>query len=342
MQQENLFSDFSPVGKAEWLDKVKADLKGRPLEELYWRLDEALRIDPFAHPEDRARVLDPPLVERRQWWVGAAAPADAALEDLVREYRQGGVRSLRLVVGQAAQLAVAAKILSEHWPELPHLVLDLPQGATAAWLESWDAPLQPAWVFGPAAPVAGLAWAGHADARAPVPSVVALLQWGASALSEMMTGQGLSADEAAPRLVFRVEIGYRYFVEIARLRAFSLLWGHVLEAYGAAPHKPVLEVHFAAEAYGDDPYHNLIRATTMAMSAVLGGADRLEVRPVALPEEGHTPFTRRMARNVQHILLLESYFDKVADPIAGSWYVEQLTDQLAEAAWKSFQQQTAC
>ncbi len=334
MSGQNLFSDFPPVRKTEWLDKIKADLKGRPVEELFWRLADELVVDPFAHPEDRRRQLDQPLTDLRRWWIGASAQAGPALASLLDELREGGVQSLRLVIEARGQLPEAVELLGSRWPDLPHLVLDLPEGATSDWLEGLAFAKKPDWV-------AGAAWA-EAARVIPVPGTDAVatlaraLQQGCDVLAELVERHGLSAKEAHARLVFRFELGPEYFLELARLRAFALLWGHVLEGWQEAPRKPQIEVHFATGAYGDDPYHNMIRATTLAMSALLGGADRLEVRPVVLPDEGETPFTRRIARNVQHILRLESHFGKVADPVAGSWYVEQLTDQLARAAWDRF------
>lgn len=334
MSGQNLFSEFPPVSKTEWLEKIKADLKGRPVEELFWRLEEELMVDPFAHPEDRAHHADQPVIDLRRWWIGASAQAGPALATLLDELRDGGVQSLRLVVGARGQLPEAVELLGSRWPDLPHLVLDLPEGAGSDWLEGLAFAKKPDWVAGAAC--AGAARVIGVPGTDAVGTLVRALQQGHEALAELVEQHGLSAKEAHERLVFRFELGPEYFLEVARLRAFALLWGHVLEGWQVAPHKPVVEVHFAADAYGDDPYHNMIRATTLAMSALLGGADRLEVRPVVLPDEGETAFTRRIARNVQHILLLESHFGKVADPVAGSWYVEQLTDQLARAAWDRF------
>jgi methylmalonyl-CoA mutase len=85
-----------------------------------------------------------------------------------------------------------------------------------------------------------------------------------------------------------------------------------------------------------DPYVNMLRTTTSSMSAILGGADSLTVQPFDVPFETPTAFAERIARNQQLIIKEESYFDKVADPAAGSYYVESLTDSLIKAAWELF------
>ncbi|RMD70611.1 MAG: hypothetical protein D6818_08870, partial [Bacteroidetes bacterium] len=253
MSGQHLFAEFPPVSKAEWLDKIKADLKGRPVEELFWRLSEELVVDPFAHPEDRRHAADQPVTDLRHWWIGAAAATGPALASLVGELREGGVRSLRLVVGARAHLPEAAEVLARRWPDLPHLVLDLPEGATADWPEGLAFAKKPDWVAGPAAE--GMARVLRVSGTDPVATVAQALQHGHEALARLVEGQGLPANDAHERLVFRFEVGPEYFLEIARLRAFALLWGHVLEGWQATPRKPVVEVHFAASAYGDDPYH---------------------------------------------------------------------------------------
>ena len=83
---------------------------------------------------------------------------------------------------------------------------------------------------------------------------------------------------------------------------------------------------------------NKIRATTQAMSAVLGSVDMLTIAPSDALNAESSDFSRRIARNVQHLLQMESYLDKVADPAAGSFYIEKLTNQIAEAVWEKFQE----
>jgi methylmalonyl-CoA mutase len=95
---------------------------------------------------------------------------------------------------------------------------------------------------------------------------------------------------------------------------------------------PPIDVRFAPASQTADPHQNMIRAATQAMSAVIAGVDRLTVQPAE-----DTAFGRRIARNVQHLLKMESYLDRVIDPAAGSYYIEKLTDALAEKAWGLFQ-----
>jgi methylmalonyl-CoA mutase len=146
-----------------------------------------------------------------------------------------------------------------------------------------------------------------------------------------LTDKGLDAKTINKALNFRFQIGLSYFVEIAKLRAFKILWGNVLEAYGIEPTMPTIFASTTDKTYSADPHTNKIRTTTQAMSAVIGGAVMLTLQPTEDNDLG-----RRMARNVQHLLGMESYLDKVVDPSAGSYYIETLTTKLAEAVWERF------
>ena len=150
---------------------------------------------------------------------------------------------------------------------------------------------------------------------------------------------GFSADEVSRSLQISISIGKSYFVEIAKLRALRILWNNVLQAYGATLAPAEIVVSFTRDSQDENIHTNMIRAATQTMSAVIGGADRIYVLPanaaLGAPSDA---FTRRIARNVQHLLQLESYFDKVIDPAAGSYYIEKMMELLAKSAWSQFQQ----
>jgi methylmalonyl-CoA mutase len=155
-----------------------------------------------------------------------------------------------------------------------------------------------------------------------------------------LTDQGLFIGEISPRIKFNLSVGSNYFMEIAKLRAYRLLWANITNAYrlndanNGRMHMHVTNSTYNLSIY--DPYVNMLRTTTSSMSAILGGAESLTVLPFNIPFEKPTAFAERIARNQQLILKEESYFDKVADPAAGSYYIESLTDSLVKAAWKLF------
>jgi methylmalonyl-CoA mutase len=164
-----------------------------------------------------------------------------------------------------------------------------------------------------------------------------ILAKGAEYLARLQEA-GIPAATAQPFIQCSVAIGSSYFLEIAKLRALRLLWRQMLQGFGVQAPEPLeLVVHFAPETQDENTYTNMIRATTQALSAVIGGADRLYVLPSdAYKGAPSSDFARRIARNVQHLLRLESFLDKTMDPAAGSYYIETLTDQLALKAWDKF------
>ncbi len=161
-----------------------------------------------------------------------------------------------------------------------------------------------------------------------------------AAYLEQGIDRGLNAEQVNRSLFFTMAVSSSYFVEIAKLRALRLLWANILAAYGAATSEmPPLIVHLAPETQVDDEPTNMIRAATQTMSAVLGGASCIYVLPAnAIKEQGPDPFSLRIARNVQHLLKMESHLHRVADPAAGSYYIEKLTDKLANKAWTVFRE----
>ncbi|UXT59405.1 methylmalonyl-CoA mutase [Agrobacterium fabrum] len=149
--------------------------------------------------------------------------------------------------------------------------------------------------------------------------------------------KGLNVDDFAGRLSFFFAIGMNFFMEAAKLRAARLLWSRIMEEF--KPQKAsslMLRTHCQTSGVSlqeQDPYNNIVRTAFEAMSAVLGGTQSLHTNSfdeaIALPTE----FSARIARNTQLILQHETGVTKVVDPLAGSYYVESLTDELAEKAW---------
>lgn len=155
-----------------------------------------------------------------------------------------------------------------------------------------------------------------------------------------LTGAGLSIDEVAQNIKFNFGIGNNYFMEIAKLRAARLLWAQIVKAFNPQNVESArLIAHSETNTYNKtlyDPYVNMLRTQTEAMSAVLGGADSITVLPFNAIFGDTTKFAERIARNQQILLKEEAHLDKIADPGAGSYYIENLTASLAEHAWNLF------
>lgn len=155
-----------------------------------------------------------------------------------------------------------------------------------------------------------------------------------------LTELGVSVKEIAKRMMFSFAVGSNYFMEIAKFRAGRLLWANIVDSYGTesncAEKMKIIATTSEWNQTVYDAYVNMLRATTEAMSASIAGVDYLEVVPFDFAFRVPTDFSNRIARNVQNLLKEESHFDKVVDPAAGSYYIENLTNSIANAAWELF------
>ena len=158
-------------------------------------------------------------------------------------------------------------------------------------------------------------------------------------LNEMIE-RGLKADDVAKRIKFTFGIGSFYYMEVAKLRAARLLWSKILEAYEVKEDNQKIFIHGKTSQFNQtyfDPFVNSLRTTTEAFSAIVGGVDSIQTNPYDESFNMSDDFSKRLARNTQIILKEESHLDQVIDPAGGSYFVEKLTDDIANAAWKLFQ-----
>ena len=151
-------------------------------------------------------------------------------------------------------------------------------------------------------------------------------------------GKGMDVDEFAGRLSFFWAIGMNFYLEVAKMRAARLLWCRIMKGFDAKqPKSLMLRTHCQTSGWSlteQDPYNNIVRTTIEAMAAVFGGTQSLHTNSfdeaIALPTE----FSSRIARNTQLIIQEETHIGAVVDPWAGSYMMEKLTQDMADAAWK--------
>jgi methylmalonyl-CoA mutase len=161
----------------------------------------------------------------------------------------------------------------------------------------------------------------------------------AVAYIDRLTKAGEQLESVLRNMQFCMASGTNYFFEIVKLRVLRMLWSAVAEAYGEPALAAKLRIHSTTSSWYQttlDPYVNMLRATTEAMSAVIAGCDSLTVVPFDSTFAQPGEFSERIARNVSVILKEEAYLDKAIDPAAGSYYLEALTNQLAGNSWDLF------
>lgn len=369
----NLFEQFQPVSKAGWLAKVKKDLKGKPIDGLNWQLNEAITLTPFAHSDDLP-IKTSPLSNQRtsnSWEIGVKVQVgnmQLANKEALNALMNGANaiafelrKSPSKVELKTLLKDIELEWISTHfifkqksWKRFMNCFLDYVEekGYDVEKLvgtfsfkgniieSAKDANrLQEIATKLPKSQLLTInTRALNRGNQKVVTEIAQTLYKGNTALANL-NQHGLDLEKHHNQVQFSISIGDSYFVNIAKIRALKLCWQQILDAWQIKSQvNPNIEAHLTITTQTDNENYNKIKATAQAMAAVIGGAKRLYIYPSDEIKDGlGTPFAQRIALNVQHLMQLESYMDRVVDPAAGSYYIENLTNQLAEAAWAAFQ-----
>lgn len=377
MDFDKFFDAFPGVSKEAWLEQIKKDLKGRALEELNWQAETGLQVSPFVHADDFNSPLAPLSAGRSAWEICENVPVEdpVAANNQAMEALQGGAEGLCFSLDHLPDAAALDQVFAGIHLDFIGLhfagaaVRQSPAGLAGLLQAAFTrhghagASLRGSIHFDPFNENPRLIdWRYIADYVAycgetlpefrlislPIPvgdsaieSLAITLQHANTCLQQL-AAKGINASTLPGLIQFVIPTGKSYFLEIAKIRAFKLLWINLLKAQGLPLSYPALEARLNPDSFTDDLYTNMIRGTTMAMSAVTGGVNRLIVTPYDAGREAaavYPPaFGRRIARNVQQLMKMESHLEENADVAAGSYYVETLTRQLAEKAWERFTQ----
>src|ERR1035437_7528304 len=155
-----------------------------------------------------------------------------------------------------------------------------------------------------------------------------------------MQARNVEVDRAAASIGFSFAMGANYFFQIAKLRAFRMAWARAVESFGGHRESGRASIHARTSRWNEtiyDPHVNILRAPTEAMSAILGGADSISVAPFDECYKSPDDASRRLARNTQILLKQEALLSRVADPGAGSYCIEIVTDFIAREGWRQMQ-----
>jgi methylmalonyl-CoA mutase len=364
-----MFRDFPKVSKEDWLKKVEEDLKGKPLAGLNWEIN-GKAYTPFYHSEDVKNEM-PALAgvkKDNSWEIGNRIVVDdyrsanrQALESLEKGANALCFEFLNpLTFDDFCELSegihfdwictyfIFPKKGVEEFLTNFNQVLESnkqdPQSINCSFqftdfsfsnLKRWQT------VFPKAHFLTINSILPFKDSKGVVDELAWILHEGNKILIAM-NEQGLDVSTLYSSIQFSIALGNDYFQNIAKIRTLKLLWCQILNAWdNALIVHPFINVFLTDSTQTSDEHYNKIIAATQAMSAVIGGANRLFVYPSDSFNTVHaTSFSQRIALNLQHILQQESYLDKVIDPSAGSYFIEYLTDSLAEQTWALFQKQT--
>lgn len=360
---EKLFSEFKDLTSAQWKEQIIKDLKGVDFDKLVWKTHNGFNVNPFYTSEDLKETKEP-LFANSDWDICEQISVNDEKEANARALKalKCGASGLSFYIHKKIDTAALIKNISlEHIysqffisNDALHVLNDL-----KTYYGKVNKHENKIKCFVNIDPLSLFAFYGewHDDEEKDlavlnqlvhIPVNVSLYEEaGAGTVNELAIGlahaneyfnylENLKTLKDKKAIHFIFSVAPDFFTEIAKFRAFRKLIALLQEQY--AVNLPI-HIHVQTAMINKsrlDIYNNMLRTTTEGMSAVIGGADSLCVLPFNEGFEKPSDFSSRIAINQQHILRDESYLNKVADISAGSYYIESLTDSIAENAWEQF------
>lgn len=328
---KEILNEFKPHSKADWEAQASKDLKGVALDKLNWAINDEITQAAF-YTESDIPSLDHTILKEHDadWQIGEhyfvedyKASNKILLEDLMH-----GLNAPVFRFKESPSVTDLVQLLEN--VGLEYISVQFEEEDNTAFL-AWEEFLK---MKGVKKSTAMFNLENAVESTSKSILVDARELYGGTSQIHKEIQQAILSCKAlimnasdpfltANRLHFKFYVDNSYMASVAKLRAFKLLWVELLKSLDIEPSLPFISAELAPEAYGEDAQDNLINATAMSMSAVIGGANHLIVRPTA-----ETATAKRLARNVQLILKNESSLHKVADPAQGSYYIESLTSKL--------------
>ncbi|MGD0294562.1 MAG: methylmalonyl-CoA mutase family protein [Terracidiphilus sp.] len=372
MAIDHLLQEFPPVSTASWEEVIRRDLKGADYaNKLIWQTAEGLAVKPYYRAEDIAGLEYPDAIPGAFPYArGARSIGDwrireeidaADPEEANREAHSAVLAGAGEIAYRNARFenAVDLEMLFANLEEIPVHFENAREPQFRLLMEWLKREQRRSQVSTGWNPFANLDFAAEVIAAAPsalVPFTIhgeEFEESGATAVEEVgftlaaaidtmagMQERKVDANRAAASMAFSFSIGANFFFQIAKLRAFRMMWAHAVESFGGTRESAKAHIHARTSRWNETIYAprvNILRGTTEAMSAVFGGADSITVAPFDECYKAPDEASRRLARNTQIILKQEALLSRVADPCAGSYYLEFITDYIARDGWKIMQ-----
>ena len=364
-----LFEDFAPTSKEQWTQQVIKDLKGAAFETLEYTTADGIKVEPFYTPEDIAEPQ--PLFSHTDWEVCDSIEVfEGETANLYAlDYLNKGATGLILqMLGSSVDFEELFKEISIQYIAIQLEIYRYPQ----EMLSDFNEYLEDKFIDRTSLnltinfdPLSHLLYAGNwlQDEQTDCGNFRQLVVQNDHTRNLCVNGEiyhnagastgyeigcmlahaneylgWLDDDATKANVQLNVATGPDYFMEIAKLRALRKVFALLLQQYGANDQIYIHATSAERNLTIYDHHNNLLRTTTGAMAAVAGGCNSLQVLPFNNPYEQSNDFGERLARNTQLILKSESYFDKVSDVAAGSFFIEKLTEELAQKGWAYFQE----
>jgi len=360
----DFYSDFDPVSREDWLKKVKKDLKGKSPDDVLEQTDpiEAISFAAYGMPEADAihtQPDTPPYVrghkhKSNSWTNNLVVTGNDAKRTNQRmlHYLMNGADGLRIDLGKFSSKQCDQLIRDIGFEYISTEFICRTEEQANWILNTFDSTTPGIRVDNRHSPgydqdfihLGRHQLVDASDVQKAGGNITQELAYalhsGHETLHQLINND-ISVDKAAKSIYFRLGIGSNYFFEMAKFRAFRALWFTIVDAY-SPKNKDATKAFVEAETGFlnkslSDPHTNLLRQTTEALSAVIGGVDILTILPYNwYTSDRDLKNTQRLALNIGSLLRDESYLDKVIDPSGGAYTVEQLTHSIEEKAWELF------
>jgi len=372
MANDHLLQEFPPVSTESWEEVIRRDLKGADYaKKLIWKTAEGLAVKPYYRAED---ISDFEFLHAAPGVFPYARSARTTGDWRIREEidavdpQEANRAALNAVLSGADEIsfcnasfqnAADLELLMAGMEEIPVHFENAGEPQLRLLVELLNERHRLSTVSTDWNPLTNLDFAAEVIAARPSALVPFQLpgeefeESGATAVEEVgftlasaidfiaeMQERKVEANRTAASISFSFSIGANFFFQIAKLRAFRMMWAKAVESFGGSSECARALIHARTSRWNEtiyDPHVNILRGTTEAMSAIFGGADSITVAPFDECYKAPDEASRRLARNTQIILKQEALLSRVADPGAGSYCLEVITDFVAREGWKSMQ-----
>lgn len=357
-----LFDPFAPVSLEEWVEKIKIDLKGKPLSSLETLPEPDLKIRAYHHGDDISSKTNGEKTvlqkEHNDWFVREAFSAELHHNKNVLDALNNGVNSLGIHwSNQSAFDRLTEAVLFDHIQSDIHFE-NLGEAVKASIPSNSQAVFDPIAINAMAGSNKYLPadfstfYASNLPNKTIWASGYTYGNAGASTIQELaftlahlneylheLTSKGAKIEDLTPKIRVELAVNENYLINIAKFRVIQDLFRLLLEGYeynGQAATVKVFARTTSRHLALNDAHNNSLRQTTQAMSAVIGGCDTLTITTRKTGNKGVDRRLKRLSRNIQLILKEESHFNKVADPASGAYYIEAICADLMEKSWALF------
>ena len=335
---------FQAPSRQQWMEKAEKELKGKPLEALSWQIDKEISVPPiFFETEIDASFTT--NSQRSNWTIGdnyTVSDPSMTNKELLSAFNMG-LEGAQITVNTALTKAEWASLFDQIILSYITLILDASTlhaqdlKPLADYLQGADWKQKQVYIF--AKDAANCPTILQACLRTKstfsisVDNSVQQLNDQIKSAEAQLQAQ-IQSSQASTHHFFQIHLSSNFYLNVIYVQALNIVWQNILDANGIDPHTPIYIQGIIGDQDTLDENTQKINATVQAVSAVVAGIDYLQIE--TSEKSDNKPFNRRINRNIQHLLKLESFLDYVENPSAGAYYFDALTKEFAEKVWENF------